>query len=372
MSILRAMLWGVDEPETADHASNSLSRLVVADEVQRLILDTHKALGVAAVFRARQMTADALASVPVRAGEQLAPAPNDEQSMSEFVVESALSMMDSGDAYWWRDGSDLRVLPPNEVHVTWDGPVGAGRLRRRVYRWGDRVLRTSGLGRNLWVVSMNRGSQDLTGMGPMQSSRIKGVLAAQAYVEEFFTYNANPSGILKVSGKMTEKEAKALKRQWMENRTKRTPAVLSENYSWESTSFNPSDSEWVETHRISTGDVALLFGLDGSQLNYNTPGSSLTYQSAPDVTESWWRVTLFPYYARRFAEALTDWFGTQVRFDPEALFLADLSTRTRAASALVNAGYDPADAADVAGLPPIRHSGVLPVTVQQEDEGGGI
>jgi len=40
-----------------------------------------------------------------------------------------------------------------------------------------------------------------------------------------------------------------------------------------------------------------------------------------------------------------------------------------AVGGLVRAGYDPEDALEVAGLPPIKHTGFIPVTVQPDDDG---
>jgi hypothetical protein len=46
------------------------------------------------------------------------------------------------------------------------------------------------------------------------------------------------------------------------------------------------------------------------------------------------------------------------------------NTRSDAETAgvLVRAGYDPVDSAKVAGLPPIKHSGAAPVTLQVDEK----
>ncbi len=45
-----------------------------------------------------------------------------------------------------------------------------------------------------------------------------------------------------------------------------------------------------------------------------------------------------------------------------------LKTQTDVAGILVRAGYSPAGAAKVAGLPEMEHTGLPPVTVQGEDK----
>jgi phage portal protein BeeE len=77
-----------------------------------------KALAVASIFRARMMNADTIASLPVKVGESLVPAPNDSQDTYGFVHEIVLSLQDVGDAYVRKfSNGDLRVLDPSKMEV---------------------------------------------------------------------------------------------------------------------------------------------------------------------------------------------------------------------------------------------------------------
>ena len=351
-------------PQVATHST--LAELIINDELQRISLSRSRALAVAAIYRARQMNADTLGSLPLRpVGDDagVVPAPNARQSTREFVIETVLSMQDKGDAYWRiQPNGDLDVLWPTDMRVTWN----ADRTRREYRYRTDALLRPEGIGRNLVVLSLNRSADDLTGAGPMESGRISGLIAEQAYSQEYFENNGNPTGILAATREITADEAKLLKESWVAARAIRQPAVLGAGLTWDPSSFSPNDSQWVETHMVGIGDIATLFAIPGVLLNYNQPGASLTYQAIDDVYEGYWRAGLFPNFGTAIEQAWAEATDTLARFDPEALFLASLKERAEAAGVLVRAGYDPADTVNVVGLPAIRHTAPLPVTIQQE------
>jgi hypothetical protein len=60
--------------------------------------------------------------------------------------------------------------------------------------------------------------------------------------------------------------------------------------------------------------------------------------------------------------------GDQFRIPLNIGIAGEDSTRSDAETAgiLVRAGFEPVDSAKIAGLPPIRHTGAVPVTVQPE------
>ena len=342
--------------------ANHLDQVVVGDDLLYLMAGLGEALGVAAILRARQMTADVMGSLPFTAGDTPLPAPNSEDSLAEFVTASVLSMQDCGDWYWLRIGDEWWVLDPERVTVRFDST----NLRRRYFLDTQLELRTTGPTRNLIVAAMNRGPDDEHGTGWMESERIRGVIAAQKYAEDYFRNSGNPSGILTVPAMATEEETDSLLDQWLDSRQSRTPAVMSSGITWESTSFNPTDSQWVETHRMSTGDVALLSGVPGSLLDYNTPGASLTYQSIDSVESLWVRNTLHPYYGVRLIESFRRMFDAQVNVSYEQLELAGLQERSLAAYQLMQAGYEPDSVADITGLDGLTHTGQLPTAIQEE------
>jgi len=350
--------WLRGEP-TADFHDSSLESLILQTQLQQLLGTNVEALGVAAIYRARQMNADTLSALPLRAGDSLVPAPNATQSMQEFVSEAVLSMQDCGDAYINVTSSGFKVMPAELMRVEWSNATS----RTRVYKFRDQTMRTTGFTRNLVVVSMNRAPSDLTGLGPMESASIRGAVALQAYSQEYFENNGQPTGILSTPGPLNPAEAKLLKESWVSARAVRSPAVLSGGMEWSGEAFSPNDSQWVEGHMASVGDVANLFGIPGSLLNYNQPGSSLTYENVESVYQGYWRQTLDPTYATRLEEAIGSIVGNTVEFDPSQLFLASIQDRAVSASLLANAGYEHADAAEAVGLPPMEAQEEAPVDI---------
>lgn len=361
---LRTWLFPPEESAvaTADNALDSvLWNLDPRTQFSALI-----ALGVAAVFRSRQLNADTVASLPLAVADtkQPVPAPNMDQTWQELVSETILSLQDSGDAYWQVDSkSNIRVLPHTEMSVTWNA-----QMTRRVYRSAlGGVLRHWGLNPPLVVLSINRGAHDATGFGPMQSKRIRGLIAEQDYSQEFFENNGAPTGTLSVPGEMSKPEADKLREQWIEARKVRAPAVLGGSATWDSTAFSPNDSEWVETHLAGIGDTATLFGIPGALLQYAMPGSSLTYEKRPR--------RLSGLLAGDAAPHLRDPYRGSARRHPEHAG----TVRPRVAIP----GVDPVKVAvggdvderrlrpdpicQVAGLPPLAHTGRVPTTVQPED-----
>ena len=343
---------------------STLQDLIVAGRVQAGST-SDAALSIAAVYRARSMNADTLASVPVRVGESLVPAPNATQSSAEFVTEIVLALEDNGDCYVSLDASgNMKVLSPGEVRVQWNDDATE---RLYLHPKTNRRYRTTGLVPNLIVLTVSRGVSDLTGFGPMQNPRLEGVLAAQLYSSEYFKHHGKPSGILKVPAQPTKQEAKLLKAQWDDARAVRSTAIISQQMDYQATSFSPEDSEWTQTHLVNIGEVSNLFGVPAVFLNYSPAGTSLTYQAIGDVYQGYWRMTLFPTFGKQISEMWSQVLGELVVFDPEDLFLASLRDRSMAAWQLTSVGYEPSDVLDGVGLPPIAHTGEIPTTLQPVD-----
>lgn len=344
------------QPDAFDTAEHSLEQVLW--DLTENVDYSRIADSVAAVYRARTMTADTVASIPF---VDALPAPNSRQTWQQFLHESMLSLQDCGDAYWRVRDGNLTVLNPVEMSVTWN-PQRTARVY--TYRKNERLFD----GVNMRVVAINRGASDVTGRAPMESPVIRKLIAADKYIRQFYENNASPSGILNIPRDVTAEQADFARQLWVDQTRTRGPAVLSGGLTWDSDGFSPQDSQWVEGHYAGYGDVALLWGIPGALLLFNTPGSSLTYANVGDLLEQYWRATLFPTYGRRLEDALGEIYATQVRFDPEQYFLASLATRAQATRTLVDAGYEPDDAADVAGMPPMRHTGLPPVQVHVPEE----
>jgi len=104
-----------------------------------------------------------------------------------------------------------------------------------------------------------------------------------------------------------------------------------------------------------------------SLLNVAPSGSIQTYENVQDVWRIYYQSTLRPTYLTRIAETWTRILGEQVKFDVESLLIASMKDRVWSAAELVRTGFDPSESLDEVGLPPIAHSGEVPVTLQSTE-----
>ncbi len=332
-----------------------------------------------AAYRARTMTLNTIAQLPVTLPTRTnTPAiirrPDPTQTRGDFLRETIASLIDYGNAYWEliptasdrQRPQNLKVLNPQEMVVNWADE----RMDRRIYEYRQRPMRQ---GVDLWHIAMARGRDELQGRGPMQHTRLTGVAAALDYSQQFFLNGAEPSGILKTDMELSDEQAEVIRARWIEQHAPqtRTPAVLSGDFTYESQGLSPRDSDWVATHGAGILDVSQVFGIPARLLGYSQPGSSLTYSNISDVYLSWWRETLQPDYVAPIEEAWEAISGVRVEFDPRPLLRANLQERYTLAADLIRTGFDPAAALDTLGLEPIEHTGILPITVQAEEETNG-
>jgi len=172
-----------------------------------------------------------------------------------------------------------------------------------------------------------------------------------------------PAGLIKMPKEPTADEAKLFKAQWLAAQRSRALGIMPMAYEYVPMSFNPNDSQWVDSHLTSIGDVSNLSGVPAFLLAYNPPGSTQQYENVEALLIRLWRETLNPTYAARIESALSDLLGSVIRFDPSSLFTTSLVNRADAASKLVAAGYDPDDVTDAVGLPDMNVSEPDPVEV---------
>ncbi len=351
-------LWHGQAPtDTADFST--LEDLIIADRLNAGNFATNLALSVAAVFRARELNSAVPARLPVTANGVLLTDTQDR------ITESILSLQDTGDAYWRINGDDFTVIRPDHVNVMWDGS-----MTTRIYTDRDSVrYRTDGAVPNLIVLSVNRASTDLTGVGWMESAAIANAIAVNKWVREYFENNADPSGTYHLGIGATKQEIKNFRNQ-VENRNdgevKRSPLYTSGAITWTPLSFDAQSSQWTGSHDAVNLDVAALSGVPAQFLAMAIGGSNLTYTTNAEIWALYYQQSLMSYISR-IEQAWSRVLGAEVLFDPETLLVASLEQRVRSAAELVRTGWQASESLDVVGLPPISHTGAIPVTVQPEE-----
>ena len=266
------------------------------------------------------------------------------------------------------------------------------------------------------------------GLSPIgvASQSIGSSIAAEEYTGRLWASGTLMSGVLQTEQKLEQPQADALKQRWQAKVAgiahAHEIAVLDSGAKYQPISISPSDAQLIESKKFGVLEIARLYGVPPhllAEVERSTSwGTGIEQQSIGFVV-----FTLRPWLIRveqriskeclppgveahfhtdpltsgdaktryeAHAQAIQNGIKTrnQVRIeenlppseDPDAdEYLVPLNLRpasqaltlkdrTDIATALVRAAYDPIDALKLAGLDPIKHLGLLPVTVQPEDE----
>lgn len=260
------------------------------------------------------------------------------------------------------------------------------------------------------------------GLSPIGVAResIGGSLAAEEYSSRLWASGSLMAGVLQTDAALDEDQATALKNRWKEKvaglAKAHEVAVLDRGAKFHSIAINPADAQLIESREFGILMIAVLYGLPphlvglvdrstswGTGIEQQNIGL-VVYTLTPWMTRVEQRVsrellppgivadfntkgllrgdikTRYEAYAKgvlggflKPREARDDegWERTE---GDDRLYLpmnlraadqeASLKERGDMAGALVRAGFDPTDSLKLAGLDPIKHLGLLPVTVQ--------
>ena len=386
-------------------------------------VSTDQAMRLSAVFACLRLLSEAVATLPLdiftRRDEIRLPAvlPNyltftpPQQSRIDYLSQVMLSLLTDGNAYVLtpRDEFgvpvDLIVLDPTLVKVERkQGRVTYTCLEQRLDPRFD-VMHIKGM--------CLPGA--LTGLSPIGYARetIGLGLAAQKFGAGFFDNGALPSAVLEVpEGKQfSDVAAERFRETWNAQHggvgNAQKVGVLTGGAKLSKVSIAPNDAQFLETRQFQVPDVARIFGvpphLIADASNSTSWGSGLAEQNLafgsfslrPWVT----RVedghdrllhshgqgsdfvklnidALLRSSLKDQLEALAIGIENRIYTSEEGRALQDLAPLPakvdtqdiEAAGALIRAGFDPADSLRVLGLPPIKHTGSLPITVQPEED----
>lgn len=298
-----------------------------------------EALGVPAVFSAVTMISNVVASLTLKAYYNGSPVPDDERprvivrpnpftTAREFLRELAYSQATRGEG-WIKvakrdgDGNAMSVLPlfAPEVQIEDNGdPL------RPTIRWRGQAQDND----DMRQIILSREPPSLRGQGPLQvcGAAISVAVEAQEWAANFFADNGVPSINLHSEPELTAGEAQALREQWL-NTPPNTPQVTSGPLTLREVGANVPAAQMLDSRLMSVGDVARMFQMPGSLLEYSTPGSSLTYQNIATEFDKFLRGCLLPNYLEPIEQAMSDLLPRSwvCRFNTDALLRADIKTR---------------------------------------------
>lgn len=289
-------------------------------------LTDDQALGLTAVFRAVQLTATTVASLPLdifeKRGQSSVPAqgpqnaylwyrPNREMTRQTFW-ENVVGHEVMGDGFIFveknRDETPLALWPLESSKVRVIRASGTkfyeytnGTSTPNVYK--DFLAGEPNTGEIIHVPNWSRGN--LVGMNPIKvaSAALKLGMTAQEYAESLFAEGAVPQGVLKSDQVITDAQAEILQRRW-ETRHKKggRVAVLGSGTDFKETTISPVDAQLIEQMNFSLGDVERLFGVPAVLLADTDRTTS--WGSGIEMLVLGWYQTTLQGHITRFEQAI--------------------------------------------------------------------
>jgi HK97 family phage portal protein len=324
------------------------------------------ALGVPAIFGAVSMVSNLVGSMSMKAFRNEVELPPDQRPRvivrpdpftipREFYRATTWNLATRGEGCWWiakRDGDGNAIsvlnLPPQEVTIT-ENPRNA---LRPLIAWRDRDIPFDDF-RHL-VYSREPGQ--FRGIGPLQmcGAAVSVAVESQEWAANFFAEGGNPSLLIKkagmLSGELDDKgmsEADYFLTQWMD-KPHNEPRLVDEGVeSVTPLAYNEEGAQLLNARDYQNGEVARMFNIPGSLLDYYSTGSSLTYQNVGMEFEKLLRQCLRPNYLEVIEQTMSDLLtrSTVARFNTDTLTLADIKTRYDVYSVGIDAGIIDAEEA---------------------------
>ncbi len=261
--------------------------------------------------------------------------PDPRKTPRGFYEPSTWNLATTGETVWYianrdSDGkaSALVVVPLQELNVE----VNPRDRLRPKYTWGtdsDQIVSTRWTpveqdGRFVHVF-MNEEPGKLRGDGPLQRAGVAASVSieAQRWAANFYAAGGYPSINLHSEEELEDNDAEALVSQWM-SKPNNIPKVTSGGLELKEFNVNPQGAQMLDARMHQDGEAARMFGVPGTMLEYNAPGSSLTYQNIGEVFTFFVKTCLQPIY-----------------LEPQEQAMSDLLPRTQAAAFNIDSFYRP-------------------------------
>ncbi len=210
------------------------------------------------------------------------------------------------------------------------------------------------------------------GLGPVQAMMVEldATRYTAAWNRQFFQNSAIPGGVIEVPKELPDTVFRRIRDQWQERhrgmRNAHRVAILESGATWKDTAFSQRDMQFTELYSL---------GKKGIREAYRYPEFMLgtmenANKASATATETYYaRRILVPRLNRLKTSANADFlpmFGATAR-GVRLVFTnpvpadaedenAERTSKVDAYVALTGAGVDPFDAAQVVGLPPMRHA----------------
>jgi HK97 family phage portal protein len=197
----------------------------------------------------------------------------------------------------------------------------------------------------LWHLRAYPSAGCLLGLSPIAyaAQTIGLSLAAEKFGSEFFGDGAMPTGVITIGKHITEGQAKETSKLWnlMFNHStgKRRVGVIGDGGQFNPVSIKPEESQFLEARKLTTQDIARVFGIPPEMLAANS-GDSLTYANVEQRSIDFLTYGVGPWLVR-LETALTELLprGQYCRFNAGGLLRTDLKTRYESYAIALQNGF---------------------------------
>jgi HK97 family phage portal protein len=187
--------------------------------------------------------------------------PDPEIEPNEFWSRAAISVLLRGNLYAPITSRDAKgfaractILHPDDVKVQRNTKTHRKEFKLRN---GD-VISAFDMIHVPWLTMPGH----LEGMNTLEAAR-RGLglsIATENFGANWFRDGASPSSVLETEQELNAKQAKQALAQWMAtNGGRRKPAVLSGGFKWRPVTITPNESQFLETRKYNTSQIARLF-----------------------------------------------------------------------------------------------------------------
>lgn len=305
------------------------------------------ALALPAAFRAANLIANTIASLPVdcfRGGKEI-DCPkiiNNPFAMmfrTEIYAQIVMSLLLRGNAYLVLGDFD-RLGYPQTFYVADPSRVYPRLVRGEMfYDLGTQTFTSLEL---LHIRGFSfPGSLVGVGVIDLHRNTIGASIAQDRYAHRFFADSAIPPAVLHVDREdLSPEEAELLGARWQSRWANgaRNPAVLTPDIKFEVIGFTPEAQQLLETRKYSVAEIALAFGLEAWRLGGDAK-PAMTYSNLGQEATQFLKFTLLPWIIR-IEEALSTLLprGTEVKFNVDGLLRGSLFERATTYEILIRSG----------------------------------
>jgi len=262
---------------------------------------------------------------------QLMIRPNPKSTPREFFLLTAFYQATRGEFWWYvahRDGDGnadaLYPVPPWEVTVQ----ANPSDRSRPIITWAGKVRRNEDMRHQIYLPDP-KDPAGVRGVGPLQLAGAAVSIASEAdtWAGNFFS-GSLPSLVGTTKLDLDEIDLKALDDQWKE-KANNLPRWMGSDMHLEPPPYDAQKAQLTETRDHQVGEVARMFDMPGSLLEYQMSGQSLTYRNNSDIWTDFQQRCLSPHYLEPIEQEMSDLVVRSIttRFSTWELTKADILTR---------------------------------------------